>query len=270
MASSLRVNAIVPASGTNVAIGTAGGTITYAASVSGVSTFSNGLIVSSGSVGINTNIISGFNGACDDIVVSGGADVGMTFYSTSTTGSGNIAFTRGSVSGNTHGAINYNHTSDYMAFQTNLGEKMRIDSSGRVTKPYQPSFFAYKTGGDTTTNVGSIIVFDGTAHNIGSNYNTSTGKFTAPVTGVYAFHAQIWAKNSTTAARTQFFVNSGNVTQHGMNPAAINLSDHTYQMSMVRSLSANDTVDIRVDTANLTYYAGGGSSHSYFTGYLVG
>jgi|694.fasta_scaffold125005_2 hypothetical protein len=39
MASSLRVNAIVPASGTNVAIGTAGGTITYAASVSGVSTF---------------------------------------------------------------------------------------------------------------------------------------------------------------------------------------------------------------------------------------
>ena len=39
MASSLRVNAIVPASGTNVAIGTAGGTITYNANISGVSTF---------------------------------------------------------------------------------------------------------------------------------------------------------------------------------------------------------------------------------------
>jgi hypothetical protein len=40
MASNLRVNTIVPASGTNVAIGTAGGTITYNANVSGVSTFS--------------------------------------------------------------------------------------------------------------------------------------------------------------------------------------------------------------------------------------
>jgi len=148
--------------------------------------------------------------------------------------------------------------------------RLLIDSAGRVTMPYQPSFFAYKTGGDSTTNVGSIIVFDGTAHNIGSNYNTSTGKFTAPVTGVYAFHAQIWAKNATTIARTQFFVNSSNVTQNGMNPASINLSDHTYQMSMVRSLSANDTVDIRVDSANLTYYGGGGSSHSYFSGYLIG
>ena len=196
MASSLRVNAIVPASGTNVAIGTAGGTITYAASVSGVSTFSNGLIVSSGSVGINTNSISGFNGACDDIVVSGGADVGMTFYSTSTTGSGNIAFTRGSVSGNTHGAINYNHTSDYMAFQTNLGEKMRIDSVGRVTKPYQPAFSVYPA----STPIGSgAIVFTQVRFNIGSHYSTSTGRFTAPIDGMYLIilTAQHWGGTAT-------------------------------------------------------------------------
>ena len=49
MASSLRVNAIVPASGTNVAIGTAGGTITYNTNVSGIATFSSGIVVSVGS-----------------------------------------------------------------------------------------------------------------------------------------------------------------------------------------------------------------------------
>lgn len=175
--------------------------------------------------------------------------------------------------GVTSGNIHHHYIDNFRLYSGQIGsgtERFKVDSSGRVTMPYQPSFFAYKTGGDTTTNVGSIIVFDGTAHNTGSHYSTSTGKFTAPVSGVYSFHAQIWAKNGTTAARTQFFVNSGNVTQHGMNPAAINLSDHAYQMSMVRSLSANDTVDIRVDAANLTYYAGGGTSHTYFTGYLVG
>jgi hypothetical protein len=175
--------------------------------------------------------------------------------------------------GVTSGSIHHHYTDGFRLYSGQIGSgilRWNIDNSGRVTMPYQPSFFAYVTGGDNTTNVGSIIVFNETAHNTGSHYSTSTGKFTAPVTGVYAFHAQIWAKNGTANARTQFFVNSGNVTQHGMNPASINLSDHAYQMSMVRSLSANDTVDIRVDAANLTYYGGGGTSHTYFTGYLVG
>lgn len=280
MSSNLKVNSIVPATGSNVAIGTAGGTISYNASVSGVSTFTSGIVVSVGStealrtdsnsnIGIKTTSTSGFNGACDDVVISGSADVGLTFHSTSTTGTGSIAFTD-AISSTTQGAINYFHNGDYMIFQTSASERMRIDSSGRVTKPNQPSFFAYKTGTDSTTNIGSIIIFDGTAHNQGSHYSTSTGKFTAPVTGVYAFHAQIWAKNGTSNARTQFFVNSGNVTQNGMNPASINLTDHSFQMSMVRSLASGDTVDIRVDTSNLTYYGGGGTSHTYFTGYLVG
>ena len=51
MSSSLRVNAIVPSSGTNVAIGTAGGSITYNASVSGVSTFTS---INAITAGINT------------------------------------------------------------------------------------------------------------------------------------------------------------------------------------------------------------------------
>jgi len=47
--SNLRVNSIVPSLGTNVAIGTAGGTITYNANVTGIATFSSGIVVSAGS-----------------------------------------------------------------------------------------------------------------------------------------------------------------------------------------------------------------------------
>ena len=149
-------------------------------------------ITSSGQIGIGTISTSGFNSACDDVVISGSADVGLTFHSTSTTGTGSVAFTD-AVGSATQGAINYFHNGDCMIIQTNASERMCIDSSGRMTLPYQPSFFAYVTGGDTTTANDTIIVFGATAHNTGSHYSTSTGRFTAPVAGVYAFHAQIWA-----------------------------------------------------------------------------
>jgi hypothetical protein len=80
MASSLRVNSIVPSSGTNVAIGTAGGTITYNASVSGISTFSSGIVVSAGST------------SAPSISPSGDSNTGIFFPSADT-----IAFAEGGV-----------------------------------------------------------------------------------------------------------------------------------------------------------------------------
>ena len=310
MASSLRVNAIVPASGTNVAIGTAGGTITYTASVSGVSTFSNGIIVSAGTtaapaispsgdsntgiffpsadtvcigeggtevirvdsssnVGIKTTSTSGFNGACDDIVVSGGADVGMTFYSTSTTGSGNIAFTRGSVSGNTHGAINYNHTSDYMAFQTNLGEKMRIDSSGRVTKPFQPYFYARtgRTGADGYTN--NPYRFEDVLHNVGGHFVTSgTGayeRFVAPVAGIYCFQSSPGYKQTSVDWNVRIRINGTEYAEIGRFIGSPS-SHSTIGGSVTLKLSANDYVDL--NNGGSAYHIN--TTLNFFCGYLLG
>ena len=88
MASSLRVNSIVPSSGTNVAIGTAGGTISYNASVSGVSTFSSGIVVSAGSsIGIGTATVS------QPLYVVGNAKI------TATLSSNNLAFHAEATSG---------------------------------------------------------------------------------------------------------------------------------------------------------------------------
>ena len=77
-----------------------------------------------------------------------------------------------------------------LAFFTSNAERMRIDTSGRVTAPNQPMFHANFLGtGQHSPNSGSNVhlVFDEAPVNIGSHYSTSTGRFTAPVTGNYYF-----------------------------------------------------------------------------------
>jgi len=59
-----------------------------------------------------------------------------------------------------------------------------INTAGLVTKPNQPIFAAYRTSSQTGTSP-FTIVFDTANLNVGSNYSTSTGKFTAPIAGNY-------------------------------------------------------------------------------------
>ena len=61
-----------------------------------------------------------------------------------------------------------------------------IDSGDRITTPTRPAFHARHTTG-STVGVTGTIVFDTEDFDIGSNYNTSNGRFTAPVDGIYYF-----------------------------------------------------------------------------------
>jgi hypothetical protein len=78
----------------------------------------------------------------------------------------------------------------YMAFgtcasgSTSYTERMRIDSAGRVTMPYQPVFSGNRDGKLIIVNTAGLIDFNSIV-NTGSHWNTSTNTFTCPVAGRY-------------------------------------------------------------------------------------
>ena len=142
--------------------------------------------------------------------------------------------------------------------------KLKIDTSGRVTMPNQPSFFAYLN--NTFTGVG-LVPFDNTVYNTGNHFNTSNGRFTAPVTGVYMFTV-IMASGTVQTARHQFL--AVNTTRYRDmfegDDFAVNSEKHA---SALLRLTANDVVDFR-NGVTMTVQGGGHYYYSAFMGHLLG
>ena len=76
-------------------------------------------------------------------------------------------------------------------------KKFEMTGEGYLLQQYQPSFRVGR-GGSYTSTGGHVIVFDSASgagrFNQGSHYNTSNGRFTAPVNGRYMFTARIGIK----------------------------------------------------------------------------
>ena len=64
-------------------------------------------------------------------------------------------------------------------------------NSGIITAPAQPVFAAMRRAGTLANATNATIVYDQIHVNIGSNYNVSNGRFTAPVAGTYRFDMKV-------------------------------------------------------------------------------
>jgi len=144
---------------------------------------------------------------------------------------------------------------------------MTIDNNGYVTMPNQPSIsLGGSVGGYTSVSDGSVIPFNNIQHQTGgSNYNTSTYRYTVPVAGWYQASfgalsqseiAQEWAvrKNGAVVART------------------FNSSDRGWALTFNVYCSASDYLDMisHVTNSNNIYMSSGVNTYSWVNYRLLG
>ena len=212
-------------------------------------------ILGDGRVLINTDDGAAFSSRKLTISdISGGGTTAMEIRS-ATNGTGRIYFTDSTSSSNAGSyaaKVFYDHADDHMAFYTGgstntPGARMKIDAYGRVTKPNQPLFVAQKSGAITGTG---FVTFNTVIENVGSCYNSSDGKFTAPVAGYYWFCCKINAYK-----RIDFYFkrNGSNSGSANREIGQFNTSnqDGWYSHNLIRifELAANDYV--QVDVTNI-------------------
>jgi hypothetical protein len=149
-----------------------------------------------------------------------------------------------------------------------LVPRLNIDNAGRVTTPYQPSFYvkdlAFSSGANSAGTAGTIL------HNTGAHYSTSTGRFTAPVAGAYIFYGSVQMFNSGTSTYVDVtFYKNG--TQYGIEfvsgkvQSGGHYNDHHTQEGMaVIYCNASDYVNIRATRGARN------QTQNVFGGYLIG
>ena len=186
-----------------------------------------------------------------------------------------MAWMQFNANGNT-GGVSFGSGTNSTTDPTAIPERMRINSSGHMITPFQPSFQAFRgvsaANQATFTGDSDILQFGQTFHNVGGHYNTSTFRFTAPVAGRYLFFctARYDGLPGGSYSRLTFFINgSSNSFTYGHMISGNNHSTdyESSCISAVINLAVGDFVDVRGGRNG-----GGGALQfeSQFSGILIG
>ncbi len=225
----------------------------------------------------------------DRLLQIGKTDRSATYIElrTSTSGVGGIVFSDGTDNSNTgyRGTIEYAHgssNSDSMYFKTAAQERLRINSSGIVTKPFQPAFSAQGTGGTTDSTQGYTGILSNYMSviecNVGGHYKTSgtdNGKFIAPVAGNYFFSGGCLLRlrsGQNGSGELSFYKNGSNISARSLGYSYVlgtNYHDNV-TITAIISLAAGDKVHLvsHACSGNLDWYWGEGLGN--FNGFLIG
>jgi hypothetical protein len=155
--------------------------------------------------------------------------------------------------------------------------RLIIDSAGRVTMPNQPYFHvgggngqSYSSGNNGTYIPASVIT------NTGNHFNSSTGVFTAPVTGNYVFTWVLLIQNANNSAQSdpKYFVNGsgfyyGNRDVVG-NPNTFGDGFIVQKASIIRRLSSGDTFYVTGHLSTGTWQFYNDANWTHYTGCLIG
>ena len=145
-------------------------------------------------------------------------------------------------------------------------------SASYITKPSHPCFDANRTNGAVSST--NVIVYDSASLNNGNHYDTSNGRFTAPVTGMYQFWFGAIKQDTTSVVRLHMRKN-GSSSNNVANARQLRLDSQDDSgrygengaVTLITELTKDDYVQVVV-TAGTVY--GSGQDYTYFCGTLVG
>ena len=192
-------------------------------------------------------------------------DIGGVHSGVSTTGRFLLSpHSSGWDTGVTSGNIHHHFADNFRIYSGQIGsgtERFKVDSSGRVTTPYQVYFYARTSGsGNHTSGTLPYSVVD---YNIGNHYNTSTYTFTAPVAGVYCISFQFFSLVN--AAGGADLVVNGVLTMRCGREGTETYYEG-YSNSINKYLNTNDTVNVQLYTGTIHL----NTPYSHFSAYLLG
>ena len=162
---------------------------------------------------------------------------------------------------------------------TNGTTAQTIDSSGRVLQPNLPCFFADRTSSYTSTTSYVEVVYNNAQINRGSAYNTSTGRYTVPISGIYQVSWNDIGDTVDTVYRSRLYVNGGAISIGGVSK---NFERRMEQSGSQHPPSATQTVYIELtagqyisifekrDSGTNTNYGNSSEVFTYFCGHLIG
>jgi len=146
----------------------------------------------------------------------------------------------------------------------------QIASAGLyTTKVYNPyKFSVYRAAAaNTGNNTPGLITYDQIEFDTGNNYSTSTGKFTAPISGYYHFEAA--SGFNATAGYCVFFLYKNNAEfKRWTEIYSAGSTDTQLVGSATIQLAATDYVQIFVQSSAANAL-GLGANRNYFSGFLV-
>jgi hypothetical protein len=123
-------------------------------------------------------------------------------------------------------------------------------------------------------NTHTILEFDTETFDIGSNFDTSTYKFTAPVAGKYWFNAAM--RSSSTHGSDDDFMIYKNSSAYAQEAQFNQVSGPTYvtvsnsmNISCIMDMAASDTASVYANTETGSWTMGNGSTVTFFEGFRI-
>jgi hypothetical protein len=149
-----------------------------------------------------------------------------------------------------------------------------VDSGNRVLAPANPAFLAYLSANTSVSSGVRAILLDAKEFDIGSNFNTANGRFTAPVAGTYQFNAIVAINTTATSIvyiSAEIRKNGGRYLNGGWGSKADTTNAYANNTaSFTVYLSAGDYIELGTEISASVMLLGSIVNGCKLSGFLVG